>query len=86
MSLAEYESYKKRFENSMHNTSFYMEKLKEDEKGTEKNLDELDFKLNRGFDRSTMHRSEKIQRASYYTEKMSKVKQDHDMMERQKVE
>ena len=70
MSFAEYEAYKKKFESSINNTSFFMERMKENEKDTEKNLDELDYKLNRGYDRSVMHRSEKIQRASYYTEKI----------------
>jgi hypothetical protein len=33
--------------------------MKENEKETEENLGNLDYKLNRGFDRSVMHRSEK---------------------------
>eukprot|EP00347_Sterkiella_histriomuscorum_P023386 403334832 len=77
LSYSEYETYKKKFETSMQNSSFYNQKMRENEMETQQNLGSLDFKLNQGFDRSIMHRSEKAQRASYYTEKIEQQKIEH---------
>ena len=54
----------------MQNTSVYFEKVKQNDRETEMNLGQLDYRLNKGWDRSVMHRGEIAQRASYYTEKV----------------
>ncbi|CDW84610.1 UNKNOWN [Stylonychia lemnae] len=84
MSFQEYENYKKRFEHSLQNSSFYNDKLRDKDNETLINLGQLDNRLNQGFDRSIMHRSEKAQRASYYTEKNRRIKDNQRLWKTQR--
>mmetsp|Transcript_1271 Transcript_1271/g.1322 ORF Transcript_1271/g.1322 Transcript_1271/m.1322 type:complete len:93 (-) Transcript_1271:608-886(-) len=81
----EYENYKKKYESSINNYSVFNEKLKELDKETKQNLTSLDQKLNLGYDRSLIMTSEKIQRASVYSQKVHKVLSDHEQIEQSKM-
>ena len=76
----EYENYRRKYETSVQNTSFYNEKMRvctltsisqEVEKETRENLGYLDLKLTSGWDRSVMRKVEKAQRATVYTDKVT---------------
>ena len=51
----------------MNNFTVYNEKMAEQDRNTRENLDNLDVKLNMGFNRSVLVTSQKVQRASVYS-------------------